>query len=55
MEKHTKSFIVKERNGAYTIREKGVVYTLDGKATDYRVVVDPVKPSYSDKGDFYPR
>ena len=40
-------------NGAYTIREKGVVYTPDGKATDYRVVVDPVKPSYSDKGDLY--
>ena len=39
--------------GAYTIRENGTVYTPDGKATDYRVVVDPVKPSYSDKGDLY--
>ena len=38
---------------AYTIRENGVVYTPDGKATDYRVVVDPVKPAYSDKGDLY--
>lgn len=36
---------------AYTIRENGTVYTPDGKATDYRVVVDPVKPAYSDKGD----
>ena len=40
-------------NGAYTIRENGVVYTPDGKATDYRVVVNPVKPAYSDKGDLY--
>ena len=40
-------------NGAYTIRENGVVYTPDGQATDYRVVVDPVKPAYSDKGDLY--
>lgn len=39
--------------GAYTIRENGTVYTPDGKATDYRVVVDPVKPAYSDKGDLY--
>ena len=40
-------------NGAYTIRENGVVYTPDGQATDYRVVVNPVKPGYSDKGDLY--
>ncbi|HGP8245060.1 TPA: LPXTG-anchored neuraminidase NanA [Streptococcus pneumoniae] len=39
--------------GAYTIRENGTVYTPDGKATDYRVVVDPIKPAYSDKGDLY--
>ena len=38
---------------AYTIRENGTVYTPDGKATDYRVVVNPVKPAYSDKGDLY--
>ena len=38
---------------AYTIRENGTVYTPDGKATEYRVVVDPVKPAYSDKGDLY--
>lgn len=38
---------------AYTIRENGTVYTPDGKATDYRVVVEPVKPAYSDKGDLY--
>lgn len=38
---------------AYTIRENGTVYTPDGKATDYRVVVDPVKPAYSNKGDLY--
>ena len=37
----------------YTIRENGIVYTPAGEATDYRVVVDPVKPSYSDKGDLY--
>ena len=40
-------------NGAYTIRENGVVYTPEGQATDYRVVVNPVKPAYSDKGDLY--
>ena len=40
-------------NGAYTIRENGLVYTPDGQATDYRVVVNPVKPAYSDKGDLY--
>ena len=39
--------------GAYTIRENGTVYTPDGKATEYRVVVEPVKPAYSDKGDLY--
>ena len=39
--------------GAYTIRENGTVYTPDGKATEYRVVVNPVKPAYSDKGDLY--
>ena len=39
--------------GAYTIRENGTVYNPDGKATEYRVVVDPVKPAYSDKGDLY--
>ncbi|ORO68142.1 SIALI-17 repeat-containing surface protein [Streptococcus oralis] len=38
---------------AYTIRENGTVYTPDGKATDYRVVVESVKPAYSDKGDLY--
>ena len=43
----------KGENGAYTIRENGVVYTPDGQATDYRVVVNPVKPAYSDKGDLY--
>lgn len=39
--------------GSYTIRENGTVYSPDGKATDYRVVVNPVKPAYSDKGDLY--
>ena len=39
--------------GSYTIRENGTVYTPDGKATDYRVVINPVKPAYSDKGDLY--
>ena len=39
--------------GSYTIRENGTVYTPDGKATDYRVVVNPMKPAYSDKGDLY--
>ena len=43
----------KGERGTYTIRENGTVYTPDGKATDYRVVVDPVKPAYSDKGDLY--
>ena len=40
-------------DGSYTIRENGTVYTPDGKATDYRVVVNPMKPAYSDKGDLY--
>ena len=40
-------------DGSYTIRENGTVYTPDGKPTDYRVVVNPVKPAYSDKGDLY--
>ena len=40
-------------DGSYTIRENGTVYTPDGKPTDYRVVVKPVKPAYSDKGDLY--
>ena len=39
--------------GSYTIRENGTVYTPDGKTTDYRVVVNPVQPAYSDKGDLY--
>ena len=43
----------KGEEGSYTIRENGTVYTPDGKATDYRVVVNPVKPAYSDKGDLY--
>jgi len=39
--------------GLYTIREYGHVYAPDGTKTDYRVVVDPVKPKYEDKGDLY--
>ena len=39
--------------GLYTIREQGYVYAPDGTKTDYRVVVDPVKPKYEDKGDLY--
>ena len=39
--------------GLYTIREQGYVYAPDGTKTDYRVVVDPVKPKYEDKGDIY--
>ena len=39
--------------GLYTIREHGYVYAPDGTKTDYRVVVDPVKPKYEDKGDLY--
>lgn len=39
--------------GLYTIREYGHVYAPDGTKTDYRVVVDPVKPKYEDKGDIY--
>ena len=39
--------------GHYTIREQGYVYAPDGTKTDYRVVVDPVKPKYEDKGDIY--
>ncbi len=39
--------------GLYTIREHGHVYAPDGTKTDYRVVVEPVKPKYEDKGDLY--
>jgi len=39
--------------GLYTIREQGYVYAPDGTKTDYRVVVDPIKPKYEDKGDIY--
>lgn len=39
--------------GLYTIREHGHVYAPDGTKTEYRVVVEPVKPKYEDKGDLY--
>ncbi|MDO4635519.1 MAG: sialidase domain-containing protein [Streptococcus sp.] len=37
----------------HTIRENGIVYNAIGQKTDYRVVVNPVKPKYSDLGDLY--
>ena len=39
--------------GRYTIREKGEVFDPENRKTEYRVVVDPKKPAYSDKGDLY--
>ena len=39
--------------GQYTIRENGDVYDPQNQKTDYRVVVNPKKPAYSDKGDLY--
>ena len=40
-------------SGRYTIRENGEVFDPQNRKTDYRVVVDPKKPAYSDKGDLY--
>ena len=37
----------------YTIRENGEVFDPENRKTEYRVVVDPKKPAYSDKGDLY--
>ena len=39
--------------GRYTIRENGEVFDPENRKTEYRVVVDPEKPAYSDKGDLY--
>ena len=40
-------------SGRYTIRENGEVFDPQNRKTDYRVVIDPKKPAYSDKGDLY--
>ncbi len=40
-------------SGRYTIRENGEVFDPQNRKTDYRVVVNPKKPAYSDKGDLY--
>ena len=37
----------------YTIRENGEVYDSNHHKTGYRVVVNPKKAAYSDKGDLY--
>ena len=37
----------------YTIRENGEVFDSQNRKTEYKVVVDPKKPAYSDKGDLY--
>ena len=39
--------------GRYTIRENGEVFDPENRKTEYRVVVNPKKPAYSDKGDLY--
>ena len=39
--------------GRYTIRENGEVFDPENRKTEYRVVVEPKKPAYSDKGDLY--
>ena len=42
-----------DEKGYYTIRENGEVYNPQNQKTEYRVVVDPKNPGYSDKGDMY--
>ena len=42
-----------DEKGYYTIRENGEVYNSQNQKTEYRVVVDPKNPGYSDKGDMY--
>ena len=39
--------------GRYTIRENGEVFDPENRKTEYRVVVVPKQPAYSDKGDLY--
>ena len=39
--------------GRYTIRENGEVFDPENRKTEYRVIVDPKKPAYSDNGDLY--
>ena len=39
--------------GHYTIRENGEIFDPENRKTEYRVVVDPKQPAYSDKGDLY--
>ena len=39
--------------GRYTIRENGEVFDPENRKTEYRVIVDPKQPAYSDKGDLY--
>ena len=39
--------------GRYTIRENGEVFDPENRKTEYRVVVDPKQPAFSDKGDLY--
>ena len=39
--------------GRYTIRENGEVFDPESRKTEYRVVVAPKQPAYSDKGDLY--
>ena len=39
--------------GRYTIRENGEVFDPENRKTEYRVVVAPKQPAYSDKGDLY--
>ena len=39
--------------GRYTIRENGEVFDPENRKTEYRVVVEPKQPAYSDKGDLY--
>lgn len=43
----------KGENERYTIRENGEVFDPENRKTEYRVVVDPKKPAYSDKGNLY--
>ena len=42
-----------DEKGYYTIQENGEVYNSQNQKTEYRVVVDPKNPGYSDKGDMY--
>ena len=44
-----------DKSAPYTIRDGGIVYDPTGSSTDYRIVTQPTKPTYSDYGDILRR